>query len=145
MTDLQAALGRSQIEKLDEFVNRRRQIVSEYNQRFANNPFIKIPYQLDGCDSSWHIYVIQLNLENLVVGRKEIFEALIAENIGVNVHYIPVHLHPYYQNLGYKRGIAPTSEWLYERILTLPLFPAMIDQDVEDVIAGVEKVLSYYG
>ncbi|MFD2369375.1 UDP-4-amino-4,6-dideoxy-N-acetyl-beta-L-altrosamine transaminase [Brevibacillus sp. GCM10020057] len=144
MTDLQAALGRSQMERLDEFVYRRRQIASEYNRRFANNPLVNIPYQLDGCDSSWHIYVIQLNLENLTVGRKEVFEALIAENIGVNVHYIPVHLHPYYQNLGYKPGIAPISEWLYERIITLPLFPAMSDQDVEDVICGVEKVLSYY-
>jgi len=85
-----------------------------------------------------------LNLNKLKVGRKEIFEALQKENIGVNVHYIPVYYHPYYQRLGYKKGLCPDAESIYEKIITLPLFPLMTEQDVKDVIASVKKVLTYY-
>ena len=89
--------------------------------------------------------MIQLNLEKLKAGRKKIFDALRAENIGVHVHYIPVHLHPYYQdNFGYKKGNFPIAEKFYERALTLPLFPKMSDEDVEDVIEAVEKVIKHF-
>jgi len=144
ITDLQAALGISQLTRLPEFVDRRREIADIYHQRFSQNPYVKIPFQLNDRESSWHLYILQLELEKLVASRKEIYEALQAENIGVNVHYLPVHFHPYYQRLGYQKGIAPISEKLYERIITIPLFPAMNDQDVNDVISAVEKVLSAY-
>ena len=88
--------------------------------------------------------MIQLELEKFKVGRKEIFEALQAENIGVNVHYIPVYYHPYYQELGYKKGLCPNAEKLYERMITIPLHPKMNDKDVEDVVMALKKVLNYY-
>ncbi|WP_246009225.1 DegT/DnrJ/EryC1/StrS family aminotransferase [Brevibacillus fluminis] len=94
--------------------------------------------------SSWHLYVIHLREELLAADRQRIFAALEVENIGLNVHYIPVYLHPYYQSLGYERGICPQAEKSYEQIITLPLFPAMSDQDVQDVINAVEKVILYY-
>lgn len=144
MTDIQAALGITQLSRLDDYVARRREIANQYNLRFQENPALVIPAQSAASVSSWHLYVIQLRLENLTASRKTIYEALLVENIGVNVHYIPVHLHPYYQQLGYEKGLAPNAEALYERIITLPLFPAMEEQDMEDVITAVEKVLSYY-
>jgi perosamine synthetase len=144
MTDMQAALGITQLQKLDKFVDRRREIAERYNRYFQGHPLVKIPYQADDRNSSWHLYVIQLELEKLHATRKEIFDALVAENIGVNVHYIPVHFHPYYQAQGYRKGLAPEAERLYERILTLPLFPAMSDDDVNDVVEAVEKVLAAY-
>ncbi len=90
------------------------------------------------------MYIIKLDLDKFTVGRKEIFEALLAENIGVNVHYLPVYLHPYYQKLGYQKGLCPNAEKLYESMITLPLYPAMSDNDFEDVINAVNKVLDYY-
>lgn len=144
ITDIQCVLGMSQLKRLGSFIARRKEIVKRYNEAFKNLEGIITPYQRQECDSSWHLYVIQLELEKLKVCRKEVFDALKAENIGVNVHYIPVHYHPYYQKLGYKKGICPNAEKLYERIITLPLFPKMNDKDVSDVIEAVYKVISYY-
>lgn len=144
MTDIQATLGRSQMTKLDVFVDRRRQIAKQYSEAFKDMKAIITPYQKQGRDSSWHLYIIQLDLNQLTVNRKEIFDALRKENIGVNVHYLPVHYHPYYQKIGYRKGIAPIAEKLYERIITLPLFPAMSDSDIRDVVRAVEKVIGYY-
>ncbi|AUI37196.1 UDP-4-amino-4,6-dideoxy-N-acetyl-beta-L-altrosamine transaminase [Geobacillus thermoleovorans] len=144
MTDLQAALGLSQLTKLDAFVQKRREIAAIYNEAFSNVPGVRIPYQLPYVDSSWHLYVLQLQLGHFRVGRKEIFEALRAENIGVHVHYIPVYFHPYYQRLGYKKGICPVAEKWYEGALTIPIFPKMSEYDIRTVIEGVNKVLSFY-
>lgn len=144
MTDIQAALGITQLTRLDEYVARRREIADKYNRHFGEHSAITVPYQLSDRESSWHLYVIQLKLDHLMATRKTIYESLLAENIGVNVHYIPVHFHPYYQQLGFEKGLAPVSEALYEKIITLPLFPAMTDQDVEDVVVAVEKVLNYF-
>jgi perosamine synthetase len=144
MTDIQAALGTSQLSKINSFIDTRKRYAAMYNEAFRHIDTIQIPYQSSEGDSSWHLYIISLNLEKLSGSRKEIFEALLKENIGVNVHYIPVHLLPYYQDLGYKRGICPNAEQLYNRIITLPLFPAMSKQDVYDVINAVKKVLDYY-
>ncbi|WP_100374045.1 UDP-4-amino-4,6-dideoxy-N-acetyl-beta-L-altrosamine transaminase [Bacillus sp. FJAT-45037] len=144
MTDIQAALGINQLEKLDKFVELRRKYVSLYNEAFSKLEQIKIPYQAPEVDSSWHLYIISLNLEKLSVSRKEVFEALQNENIGVNVHYIPVYYHPYYQQLGYEKGLCPKVEALYEKIISLPLFPKMSEEDVNDVIEVVKKVLSLY-
>jgi perosamine synthetase len=144
MTDIQAALGTSQLKKIDKFVDLRKKYVSIYNEAFEEIDEIQTPYQDQYGSSSWHLYIIRLDLEKLSGSRKEIFEALIKENIGVNVHYIPVHLLPYYSQLGYKQGICPNAEKLYEEIITLPLFPAMREEDVIDVIAAVNKVINNY-
>ncbi|WP_431029187.1 UDP-4-amino-4,6-dideoxy-N-acetyl-beta-L-altrosamine transaminase [Lysinibacillus sp. LZ02] len=138
MTDIQAALGISQMSKLEGFVSRRREIAKLYNEAFKENELIITPKQHLGGDSSWHLYIIQLNLAKINATRKDIFESLIAQNIGVNVHYIPVHTLSYYQQLGYKKGSMPKSEELYEAIITLPLFPKMSNDDVQDVIYAVK-------
>jgi perosamine synthetase len=144
MTDIQAALGLSQLKKIDRYVELRKKYAEMYNQAFGDMEQIQTPYQSTGGISSWHLYVIRLRLEKFKVGRKEIFEALLGENIGVNVHYIPVYLHPYYQELGYKRGLCPIAEEVYEETISLPLFPKMVEKDVHDVIKGVKKVLNKY-
>lgn len=144
LTDIQAALGISQMKKIDRFIQRRREIAEKYNQAFGDFDLLTIPAQLPTTNSSWHLYVIKLTLEKLSVGRKEIYDAFHKENLGVQIHYIPVYYHPYYRRLGYQKGICPIAEDFYERIVTLPLFPAMSDQDVKDVIEIVYKVLNYY-
>jgi DegT/DnrJ/EryC1/StrS aminotransferase family. len=144
MTDIQAALGISQMNKLNKFVELRRKYAQMYNDAFKDIEELIIPYQLPYTNSSWHIYVLQLRLEKLKVGRREVYEALLKENIGVNVHYIPVYYHPYYQRLGYRKGLCLNAEHLYERIITLPLFPKMTEEDVLDVINAINKVLKYY-
>lgn len=100
--------------------------------------------ELRESDTARHLYIIQLDLEKLRVGRREIFDALKAENIYCNVHYIPVYYFPYYQKLGYEKGLCPNAERLYERIITIPLYPAMTDEDVESVINAVKKVIGFY-
>lgn len=144
MTDLHASLGISQMNKLDDFVARRREIAEIYNEEFSRLDGLKIPQQLEDTNSSWHLYSVSLDLERFNAGRKEIFEALRAENIGVHVHYKPVYLHPYYQNLCYERGLCSVAETWYERALSLPIFPKMTADDIDSVIEGVKKVLGYY-
>ncbi len=145
LTDFQCALGISQMGKLDRFIQRRREIAARYNEAFSEIEEIITPIEKDNVKAVYHIYVIQLQIEMLKAGRKEIFEALRAENIGVNVHYIPVHLHPYYQRVfGYKKGDYPKAERYYDRAITLPIFPKMSDRDVEDVIEAMKKVITYY-
>lgn len=144
LTDFQCVLGLSQLKKLAAWLTRRREIATRYNQAFAALPEIEPPTVLPDREAAWHLYVIRLNLERLRVGRAEIFKALRAENIGVNVHYIPVPWHPYYQKLGYTKGQWPVAEAAYERLISLPLFPAMSDQDVENVIAACFKVIGAY-
>jgi UDP-4-amino-4,6-dideoxy-N-acetyl-beta-L-altrosamine transaminase len=146
LTDFQCFLGLSQLKKIDKIIQRRREIVQKYNYEFKDIPEIKIP-QINpvGSNPAWHIYMIQLNLEKLKVSRRKIFEALRAENIGVNVHYIPVHLQPYYQNrFGYNLGDFPKAENYYSRAITLPIFPKMSDKDINDVIEAGKKVINYY-
>ena len=99
---------------------------------------------MPGSDTVRHLYVIQLNLDMLKVGRKEVFDALQAEGVGVNVHYIPTYLLPYYQDLGYKQGLCPNAERLYERIISIPLYYGLTDEQQEDVIKAVKKVINYY-
>ncbi|MBY6269776.1 DegT/DnrJ/EryC1/StrS family aminotransferase, partial [Parageobacillus thermoglucosidasius] len=98
-----------------------------------------VPMQLERTQSGWHLYVLQLKLDKLKRSRREIFESLRAENIGVHVHYIPVYWHPYYQKLGYRKGICPKAERWYEQALTLPIFPKMTNEDVSDVIEAVKR------
>lgn len=144
ITDLQCALGISQFDKIDDFIKRRKELVNMYDEELSKIDGIIIQKEEEFSDTSRHLYIINLDLDKFIVGRKEIFEALLAENIGVNVHYLPVYLHPYYQKLGYKKGLCPIAEKLYESIITLPLYPKMDDKDFSDVIKAVNKVLDYY-
>ncbi|WP_027955700.1 UDP-4-amino-4,6-dideoxy-N-acetyl-beta-L-altrosamine transaminase [Halobacillus kuroshimensis] len=143
MTDLQAALGESQLDRLDTFTSMREAYADYYNNAFRTVKGVTIPYQEQGRRSSWHLYILKLD-EEMIDRRKEIFEALTAENIGVNVHYMPVYEQPYYQKNGFDQVSCPTAEKLYQQFLTLPLFPAMGQQDLDDVIEAVRKVLDYY-
>lgn len=144
MTDFQAALGTSQLRKLTLFSNRRKEIVSKYNEAFSKIPEITIQKEIKESDTTRHLYIIRLKSDKLKVGRDEIYKALNAENVGLQVHYIPVYFHPYYQELGYKKGLCPNAEDLYKEIITIPLYYSMSGEDVESVIEAVKKVISYY-
>jgi UDP-4-amino-4,6-dideoxy-N-acetyl-beta-L-altrosamine transaminase len=144
LSDIQSALGLSQLERLPEQIVRRREIAARYTRAFAALPQIGPPGVLTDRESAWHLYVVRLRLDRLRVGRAEVFRALRAENIGVNVHYIPVPWHSYYEALGFRRGGWPVAEGAYERLLSLPMFPAMTDTDVEDVVLAVDKVLAHF-
>ncbi|PAE19807.1 UDP-4-amino-4,6-dideoxy-N-acetyl-beta-L-altrosamine transaminase [Bacillus sp. 7504-2] len=144
MTDIQAALGHSQLEKLDVFIQRRKKYVEIYNKELKYINEISIPIEMNEVDSSWHLYIIRLDLSKLSSDRREIYEELHKLNIGVNVHYIPVYWHPYYQQLGYKKGICPIAEQVYEEFITLPLFPGMTEKDVYDVIDAVKVTITKF-
>lgn len=144
VTDIQAALLSSQLDKLEGFVKRRKEIVERYNQAFSQVPEIVLQEEIPESDTARHLYIIQLCLEKLTTDRKGIYDALVAENVGCNVHYIPVYYFPYYQSLGYKKGLCPNAEKLYDRIISIPLFYGMSDEDVDGVITAVKKVISYY-
>ena len=145
MTDIQAALLLSQLGKLNAFSNRRKEIVRAYNEAFEKVPSIIVQKEIPESDTTRHLYILRLDLTKLQIGRKEFFEALDAENVCCNVHYIPTYYFPYYERLGYRRGLCPRAEKLYEEIISLPLYYAMTDQDVQDVIEAVKKVADYYG
>ena len=141
ITDIQCALGISQLKKIDIFIERRIEIATLYNDAFKDINEITIPYQAEDGISSWHIYVLKFDLNKLNLKRNDIFDSLRAKGIGVNLHYIPVYLHPYYKKLGYKKGICSKSEALYEEIITIPLFPDMTDEDVNYVINAIKSVI----
>jgi perosamine synthetase len=145
LTDVACALGSEQLKKLESNLARRREIAGRYNSAFAEIPGVVAPQVREDVNPAWHLYPIRLELEHLQTGRCEIFRALRAENIGVNVHYIPVHLHPYYRDrFGYKKGAYPVAEDAYARLLSLPMFHGMSDQDVDDVIRAVNKVVARF-
>ena len=144
LSDFQCALGLSQLRKLGGWLKRRRAIAAAYAERLAPMAELEPLTVLPDRESAWHLYVVRLRLDRLRVGRAEIFRALRAENIGVNVHYIPVPWHPYYRDLGYGRGGWPVAEAAYEELLSLPLFPAMTDHDVDDVVHAVTKVVAHF-
>jgi perosamine synthetase len=146
LTDIACALGISQLEKLQANVARRRAIAARYSKAFRELPAVIVPAVRNGVEPAWHLYPIRLRLESLAAGRAEIFRALRAENLGVNVHYIPVHHHPYYrERFAYKGGEFPVAEDAYERLISLPMFHAMTDADVEDVIHAGQKIVAHYG
>lgn len=144
LSDIQCALGISQLKKLSHWTERRRNIASQYSAAFKDIAELIIPSVLPDCNPSWHLYVVQFKLDLLKVGREKIFQALRAENIGVNVHYIPVPWLTYYQKLGYKKGQWPVTESIYEKIITLPIWPGMTDKDIQDTIFSVKKVIAAY-
>ena len=144
MTDFQAALIESQLNKLPMFKTRRQEIVKRYNEAFADMPEIFVQKEIAESDTTRHLYIINLQLEQLNATRREVFDALAAENVQCNVHYIPVYYFPHYERLGYKKGLCPNAEQAYEGFISIPLYPAMTDQDVEDVIAAIKKVIAHY-
>lgn len=143
MSDIQAALGVSQLERLSEFASRRSDIVDYYNSEFSRVPEVTFQYDPHPQDTVRHLYCLRFDLDALGASRRFIYDALHAEGIGVNVHYLPVYLSPYYRKLGYEPGIAPQAERYYEEAVTLPLHYRMSDRDAESVIASVNKVVNW--
>ncbi|RMA93271.1 UDP-4-amino-4,6-dideoxy-N-acetyl-beta-L-altrosamine transaminase [Hydrogenothermus marinus] len=139
MTDIQASLGISQLKKLNRFIEKRRNIAKIYNKAFKDNPYFDLPVEKDYAYHSYHLYPIKLK-DKYKEKKAEIFRSLRKEGVGVQVHYIPVYLQPYYQNLGYKKGLCPIAEDFYKREISLPIFPAMTEKDIEYVIEKVFKV-----
>ena len=144
MTDMQAALIISQLDKLSMFSQRRKEIVARYNEAFSKLDSLFVQKEIPESDTTRHLYILRIVPEKLKINRKQFFEALAAENINCNVHYIPTYYFPYYEKLGYHRGLCPNAEKLYEEILSLPLYYAMSDEDVESVIEAVTKIATYY-
>lgn len=144
MTDMQAALIISQLNKLPRFMERRKAIVRAYNEAFSKLPQLFVQQEIPESDTTRHLYILRIRPEKLTIDRKQFFEALAAENICCNVHYIPTYYFPYYEKLGYKRGLCPKAEKLYAEEISLPLYYAMTDQDVEDVIRAVTRIAEYF-
>jgi len=142
MTDIQAALGLCQLRKLEQFQRRRREIVSQYNRAFLDEPALELPVTRPEVEHAWHLYALRLRLEALTISRDRFIEELAERNIGTSVHFIPIHLHPYYRDrYGFTPATFPVACSNYQRLLSLPLNPALTDQDVSDVIEGVLDVL----
>ena len=144
ITDIQAALIASQMKKLDQFKARRKQIVKMYDEAFAQIPEIIVQKEIAESDTCRHLYIIRLDTEKLSCTRREFFDAMSAENVQCQIHYVPVYWFPYYQKLGYKKGLCPVAEEVYKGIMSIPLYPRMTDQDVRDVIHAVTKVVENY-
>ena len=144
MTDFQAALLLSQLKKLERFSRRRKDIVSRYDEAFADIPEIFVQKEIPDSDTTRHLYIIQLVLDKLNCSRREFFDAMAAENVQCQVHYVPVYWFPYYEEMGYEKGMCPEAEKMYRSVMSIPLYPAMTDQEVEDVIKAVKKLINYY-
>lgn len=144
LTDMQAALLSSQLDKLAAFSKRRKEIVARYNEAFEKTDGIIVQKEIPESDTTRHLYIIQLDPDVLSCSRREFFDAMAAENIHCQVHYIPVYRLPYYQELGYPKGLCPKAERLYERILSIPLYYSLTDEEVEQVISAVKKLCVYY-
>jgi UDP-4-amino-4,6-dideoxy-N-acetyl-beta-L-altrosamine transaminase len=141
ITDIQAALGLSQLDRIDGFIVRRRELVRRYNELFSDFP-LTIPWQCSDARSAFHLYVVRLKLDKIKKTRKEVFEELREKGIGANVHYIPVHTQPYYRRLGFSCGQFPEAEKYYEEAITLPLYPSMTEKEQGYVVSTLREVLS---
>ena len=145
MTDIHASLGLQQLKKLPRFQDRRREVVRRYQSAFADFPELQIPTERPDVESAWHIYPLRLVLETLRIGRNQFIEEMKARNIGTSVHFIPVHLHPYYRKkYGYSTADFPVAAANYERLVSLPLHPRLSDVDVDDVIEAVRDVVDKF-
>ncbi|MCR5739501.1 MAG: UDP-4-amino-4,6-dideoxy-N-acetyl-beta-L-altrosamine transaminase [Lachnospiraceae bacterium] len=144
MTDFQAALLMSQMDRIDDFIARRKEIVKRYDEAFADVEGIIVQKEIPNSDTSRHLYIIRLDLDKLKCTRREFFDAMSAENVQCQVHYVPVYWFPYYRHLGYEKGMCPNAEEVYKGIMSIPLYPRMSDKDVEDTIHAVRKLAEYY-
>jgi UDP-4-amino-4,6-dideoxy-N-acetyl-beta-L-altrosamine transaminase len=144
MTDFQAALLISQLDKLERFSARRKEIVSMYDEAFAEVGGIKLQKTIAASDTTRHLYIIQIEPDKLGCTRREFFDAMSAEGVQCQVHYVPVYWFPDYQRFGYQKGLCPNAEAIYKNCMSIPLYPAMTDEDVEDVIKAVKKVVNGY-
>jgi len=145
LTDMAAALGLVQLKRAEEFYRARKRIAKSYHAGFADLAEIHTPAIRDDVQHAWHLYVIQLELDRLRIGRDEFIEALKRENIGTSVHFIPLHLHPFYKHsFGYQPSDFPYATVAFERIISLPIFPKMRDADVDRVVSTVRKVVQQY-
>ena len=140
MTDIQAALGSSQMSRLDEFVKRRQNLARRYNYSLRNLP-IGLPWQHPDTFSAFHLYVIRLKLEEINKTHRQVFEELRNEGIGVNLHYIPVHTQPYYRRLGFKQGDFPEAEIYYSEAISLPIYYDLTEEEQDFVVSKLAEVL----
>ena len=142
LTDIQAALGLHQLRKLPAFHSQRREIAQRYNRAFAQHSELLLPVERKNVEHAWHLYALRLNLDRLGVSRDQFISELRMRNIGSSVHFIPVHIHPYYRDkYGYCPGDFPVAHAAFEQLLSLPLSPRMTDQDVQDVIEAVSEIV----
>jgi dTDP-4-amino-4,6-dideoxygalactose transaminase len=143
-TDTQAALGLAQLDRLDEFKSRRDEIIEQYNESFRPIDGLRTPPEATDADPLYHLYAIEVT-EEFGCDRKEFVNAMHAENIGVQVHYVPLHFHPFFQDeYGYAKGDFPATERVYERVVSLPLFPEMDSSDVRDVMQAIKRLQAYH-
>lgn len=140
MTDLHAALGLSQLARLDAFVARRRQLVARY-ETLLDGLALTLPVAQPGAESAWHLYVVRLQLSRITLSQSQVFEALRAAGLGVNLHYIPVHLQPYYREQGFRDGDFPQAERYFTEALSLPLYPDLTDEEQEEVVEHLRRIL----
>jgi perosamine synthetase len=145
MTDIAAAIGIEQLRKCHQFWESRQRYAELYNLGFRDMPAITVPHVAQDAQHAWHLYIIQLDLEQLRIDRSEFAELLKRENIGTSVHFIPLHLHPYYRDtFGYRPEDFPNASAVFERIISLPIYPKMTEADVQDVIDAVRNIASHY-
>lgn len=144
ITDFQAALLVSQLGKIDRFIARRKEIVARYNAAFEGFPGIIVQKEIPESDTCRHLYIIRLDLDKLTCTRREFFDAMSAEGVQCQIHYVPVYWFPHYQRLGHKKGECPAAEEVYKGIMSLPLYPAMSDEDAQDVVHAVTKIVRWY-
>jgi dTDP-4-amino-4,6-dideoxygalactose transaminase len=144
VTDMQAALGLAQLDRVEEFKARRDKIIEQYDGAFADTPGLRTPPTAEDADPFYHLYAVEIG-QAFGCDRKEFVNAMHAENVGVQVHYVPLHYHPFFQEeYGYERGDFPVAESVYDGLVSLPLFPEMTDEDVESVITAVERIHAYH-
>jgi dTDP-4-amino-4,6-dideoxygalactose transaminase len=141
LTDLQAAIGLVQLAKCDAMRQARRRIAERYTSAFQDMELLETPTVRAGCESAWHLYILRLRLKALRIDRGRFIEELKSLGIGTSVHFIPLHLHPFHQRrFGYKRGDFPHAEAEYERCISLPIYPALADDEIDHVISSVKEV-----
>lgn len=144
LTDFQAALLVSQLSKLEGFKKRRQEIVEKYDAAFKDVPGIIVQKEIPESDTCRHLYIIRLDLDKLTCTRRQFFDAMSAENVQCQIHYVPVYWFPFYEHMGYEKGLCPNAEEVYKGILSIPLYPMLTDADTDDVIHAVKKIAAYY-
>ena len=144
LTDFQAAMLISQLSKLEDFKAKRQAIVKKYDEAFKDIPEIIVQKEIPESDTCRHLYIIRLDLSKLNCTRREFFDAMSAENVQCQVHYVPTYYFPYYRHLGYSGGLCPNAEEVYKGIMSIPLYPALTESDTDDVIHAVKKIVEYY-